>query len=162
MIKNYYFDMDGVLAQYEREAYTGDKPLWLQPNKHYFLNVKPDMRALSVIDLLWSYIRTGRQGLSPDSQIYIVSSISNKNGAIFNEQFHDKLKWIAEKIPYFPVENFYISVSSKRDICEMVNNRHISFNCGPFFYCIFIVCLSSTYCIQQIFKIKIIKGCNAY
>lgn len=86
------------------------------------------MRALSVIDLLWSYIRTGRQGLSPDSQIYIVSSISNKNGAIFNEQFHDKLKWIAEKIPYFPVENFYISVSSKRDICEMVNNRHISFN----------------------------------
>lgn len=136
MKRNFYFDMDGVLAVYEREAYIGsfeknafekEKPTFLQKNKHYFLNCKPDMKMLHVIDILWSAIRTGHYGLDPESQIFIVTSIAN-HGTIFNEQFHDKIAWIGKWIPYFPIENLYVSVTEKREIGEMINNRLISFN----------------------------------
>lgn len=120
MKKNYFFNMDGVLATYDRDAYIGQNPLFLQPHVHYFRNLEPDMKMLSVMDGLWSYIRCHRL----QDEIYIITSIAN-NGALFNEHLHDKLEWVSKWIPYFPIDHVFACVSSKRDIFEMISNRKL-------------------------------------
>ena len=84
MDKNYYFDMDGVVAEYKKEAYTGEDPLWLRKNQHYFRDLNPDRKMLEVID------RMHQRSRYTGDRIYLLTSIP-MNGAIFNEHFHDKI-----------------------------------------------------------------------
>lgn len=121
MYKNYYIDMDGVLAKYDRSAYTGENPLYLQKNKHYFRDLEPDRKMLEFVDTIHNRSRyTG-------DNIYILTSLPG-NGAIFNEHFHDKITWIAKWLPYINIDNILISVTSKRDAVEYIHNHQLSEN----------------------------------
>ena len=52
---NIFFDMDGVLAIYDPKDYSGKYPKWDQLGAHYFLDRKPDKRALKMLKLLDKY-----------------------------------------------------------------------------------------------------------
>lgn len=91
-----YFDMDGVLAKYEREAYEPvDDPPFRRPDAHYFKNVEPDERAINLIrrfktgSLLHNNIQY---------EVYISSSLFHK-GSIAMEHYQDKLLWIKKYLP---------------------------------------------------------------
>lgn len=119
--KNYYFDMDGVVALYDKSAYTGKNPKFLRKNEHYFLNLEPDRKMLEVIDNLYQKSRyTG-------NHIYLLTSIS-MNGAIFNEHFHDKILWASKWLPYLSIESILISVTSKRNAVEYIKDHKLSQN----------------------------------
>lgn len=118
-MKNYYIDMDGVLAKYDKTAYVGEDPLYMQKNQHYFRNLEPDRKMLEFIDILHKRCRyTG-------DNVYILTTLPI-NGAIFNEQFHDKIAWINEWLPYMSIDNILISVTSKRDAVEYIHNHSLS------------------------------------
>lgn len=119
MNTNYYFDMDGVLVQYGVGDYTGENPVWLKKNLHYFRNLNPDMKALKIADAIW------RQSQITTNRVYILTSLSPK-GAIFNEHMHDKILWLHEWMPYIPIENILISVTSKRDAVEYINGHDLT------------------------------------
>ena len=125
---NYYFDMDGVLVQYDREAYTGDNPLFLQKNSHYFRDLKPDRRALSLIDAVWRDVQKSNEKKSEDEtpdDVFILTSIYN-HGAIFSEHLHDKLHWLHKWLPYIDVEHVFISVTSKHDAVEYIKDKALT------------------------------------
>lgn len=118
---NYYFDMDGVLFTYHREAYVGDPPPFLVKGTHHFRDLEPDRKILELIDTLHQKSRyTG-------DEIYILTSIMN-NGAIFNEHFHDKIVSLAKWVPYIDIDHILISVTSKRDAVEYIQNHNLTMN----------------------------------
>lgn len=121
MDKNYYFDMDGVVAEYKKEAYTGEDPLWLRKNQHYFRDLNPDRKMLEVID------RMHQRSRYTGDRIYLLTSIP-MNGAIFNEHFHDKISWAGTWLPYLGIDAILISVTSKRDAVEYIQNHQLSSN----------------------------------
>ena len=119
MNNNYYLDMDGVLAIYEQDAYTGEEPKWLKKNLHYFRSLKPDMKALKIADALWRWCQQHTDNL------YVLSSLI-PNGAIFNEHLHDKILWLRDWMPYLKIENILISVTSKRDAVEYIMGHSLT------------------------------------
>ena len=121
MDKNYYFDMDGVVAEYKKEAYTGEDPVWLRKNQHYFRDLNPDRKMLEVID------RMHQRSRYTGDRIYLLTSIP-MNGAIFNEHFHDKISWARTWLPYLDIDAILISVTSKRDAVEYIQNHQLSSN----------------------------------
>lgn len=121
MYKNYYFDMDGVVVEYQKSAYEGDNPLFMCKNKHYFKDLNPDRKMLEVIDKMYQRSRyTG-------NKIYLLTSIPI-SGAIFNEHFHDKIHWTHKWLPYLDIDSILISVTSKRDAVEYIQNHQLSSN----------------------------------
>lgn len=80
------FDMDGVLAKYERSAYIGENPAYLQPS--YFCNLQPDDRMVNVVSTL-------SQSCDPTRvQIFIKTTASSYNGDIMLQQYRDKKEWL--------------------------------------------------------------------
>jgi len=121
MYKNYYFDMDGVVVEYQRHAYEGNDPLFMRKNQHYFKDLNPDRKMLEVIDKMHQRSRyTG-------DRIYLLTSIP-MSGAIFNEHFHDKIHWAHTWLPYLDIDSILISVTSKRDAVEYIQNHQLSDN----------------------------------
>lgn len=121
MNKNYYFDMDGVVVTYNKNDFLGDNPLYLKPNAHYFRNLTPDRTMLEVIDQMYQRSRyTG-------DNICLLTSLPIE-GSIFNEHFHDKIAWINQWLPYLPIDSILISVTSKREAAEYINNNKLSKN----------------------------------
>ena len=113
--------MDGFIVMYDRNAYTGDAPLYLTKNTHYFRNLPPDRKALEFVDRLHDQCRyTG-------DEIFILTSIA-MNGDIFNEHFHDKIMWIHKWLPYIDIDHILISVTSKRNAVEYINNHNLNQN----------------------------------
>lgn len=119
---NVFFDMDGVLAQYERTAYEKPDFLWKKPGSHYFSTVKPDQKAIDLFNLCQK---------EPDTNTFILTSVLN-NGPICLEQIMDKMAWIQKHIPNTDLKKQFIpSVSMKtRTIQAMLfqnkNNIHPS------------------------------------
>lgn len=116
---NFFFDADGVLFRYDRDAYVGEDPLWLRKNSHYFRNLEPDRRLLKVMDNLFKEIRyTG-------DNVYILTSLVN-NGMIFNEHFHDKIVSFNKWFPYIDIDHIIISSGPKREVVEYITDNTLS------------------------------------
>ena len=118
MNKRFFFDADGVLFEYDRDAYCGENPLYLQKNRHYFRNLEPDRKMLKLMDSLNREIRYSKD------EIFILTSLTN-NGAIFNEHFHDKIISFNKWYPYIDIDHILISNTSKRDAVEYITNNPI-------------------------------------
>lgn len=84
---NYYFDMDGVLAIYERKAYPPESDLFRAHGQHYYATVQPDRTMREVVIKM---IRSGHR-------CHTLSTLSNK-GDIFLEQKRDKELWLENQI----------------------------------------------------------------
>lgn len=91
------FDMDGVLVKYERDAYTGDHPRYLQPG--YFRQCKPDYKAISLINYCIKMLPL---------DTFIATHVVPKYR---NAMIIDKLEWIGEHIPNFDIGTRFIGES---------------------------------------------------
>ena len=111
-----YFDMDGVLARYERHAYKGDNPLYLNTNKHYYKNVPKDERMSPVFKAIIT---------NTDVNTFVLSSLS-KIGSGFIYQKHDKSDWLETHYPMFDLNNFIPVMAEKRTIAEYLTGRPLT------------------------------------
>ena len=121
---NYYFDMDGFIVKYDKDAYRevdGQQPRWLKKNEHYYRHLEADMWALELIYDLISYIKTHTRKDGTKDNAYILTTVIM--GPMFNEHFHDKILWSRETIPQLPLENILISVGDKNDCAEFVTDH---------------------------------------
>ena len=118
-----YLDMDGVLVKYNRDAYTGTTPLYLQKNMHYFRDLEPDRRMLAVADKINDYC----SDRYVSDELYVMTSVSAAS-PMFNEHFHDKIIWLSKWMPYIDVDHIIISVTNKRDAAEYINGRSLTEN----------------------------------
>lgn len=101
MKKTIFTDMDGVIARYERHAYTGDysenalhenKPLFLR-DPRYFASCKPDETIIDALRIL----------SENDYKIIVLSNIVDS--PIGNDHASDKQKWIEIHTPF--IKEFY-------------------------------------------------------
>lgn len=122
---NFYFDMDGVLAVYEKSAYPPKSNLYCEVGKHYFRTVKPDNKMINVFKKLNKEIKTQSHRTF---DIRVLTSLSYQ-GKIFLEQMSDKKEWLKEHFgeePAFPV---LFAASHKRYIGEALSdNRKLTRN----------------------------------
>lgn len=105
---NYYFDMDGVITIYERDAYPPKSDRFSTLNEHYYATVKPDGKMIDVIkgmrfDKNCSFL--DNQHKRPEMphtygkhykfgyRLHTLSALTNR-GDIFLEQKNDKLEWL--------------------------------------------------------------------
>lgn len=97
---NYFFDMDGTLAVYEREAYVSG-PFWYEDlrNIHYFRGLPEIKRSVECFDRLLSY---------DPSSVYVITDVSVPDEAIYYEMATDKIMWLSERFKNFLPEHFFI------------------------------------------------------
>ncbi len=119
MDRNYYFDIDGVIAIYHLEDYLGENPRYLRKNEHYFRNLNPDRTMLEVVDQMH------QRSCYTGDHIYLLTSLPIE-GSIFNEHFHDKIAWVNHWLPNLDISAILISITSKRDAAEYINNHKLS------------------------------------
>lgn len=101
---NIFFDMDGVLAIYDPKDYSGKYPKWDQLGAHYFLDRKPDKRALKMLKLLDKYAH------ETDGKVYVLSSVSNLASHAL-EQGADKRAWLEKHAPFLDQFQIFITPS---------------------------------------------------
>lgn len=115
--KTLWFDMDGVLALYERNAYistTPDPPLYLQPDRHYFRTVIPDRKMIAALDLLQH---------KSAHDVRIITTIS-PNPIIKDVQISDKIEWLGKYCPFINVETqfFATDISKHERVLSIINH----------------------------------------
>lgn len=122
-----YFDMDGVLAKYDRNAYMEDpethERLFETKNKHYFRYVPADDKMTNVLFHLTDEIHHQKSGI--DIKTHVISTLSKKSSA-FIEQYDDKVAWLRDNIKNFPTEEFYPALGEKRDIAVLIRGKKLN------------------------------------
>ncbi len=114
---NFYFDMDGVLALYDRKAYEGDNPIFMRPGGHYFRDLPYDAVAFALFNYLNEHAKEF------NASVYILTSVPGGN--IFNEHFHDKIIWLQKNFPNIRIEQVLFSVTNKNDTVKYIKNRSL-------------------------------------
>lgn len=92
------FDMDGVIVEYERDAYVGEHPEYLEPG--YFRKCKPDETAIRLIKYCMKMLPL---------DTFIATSVHPEHR---NRMVLDKLWWIDKNIPEFDIGTRFIANSS--------------------------------------------------
>lgn len=101
---NVFFDLDGVLAVYEREAYRAPDFKWKTLGGHYFLHREPDPKAIELFNMLSD---------TPGINTFILTAILN-TGPECLEQIKDKIEWSQKHLRKIDIQKQFIpSVSSK-------------------------------------------------
>ncbi len=90
--KTYYFDMDGVLANFHKEPYRYANAI----NKEWIATLDPFMNNVNLV----------RELLIAGIEVYILSKAASESAKL------GKLEWLAKFIPEMPVENIIIIVGN--------------------------------------------------
>lgn len=101
--KTLWSDEDGVIAVYEPHAYRPDKnqtPLWMQPDIHYYENLTPDMRIISVYQNLQTRYRL---------PVIVLTNITDME-PLSTEHANDKYKWTKKHLPYLNMDNQFFPI----------------------------------------------------
>lgn len=120
-MKCYYFDMDGVLAEYDRKGYEGDNPQYLQKGTHYFKNRQPDTRAIMAVIIMLRNMK--KQGAG-----YALKVISRMppDEDLFLEDVADKAWWLKTFVPGLDTEAHFIATKCmKNDIVSAIKHGKI-------------------------------------
>lgn len=91
------FDMDGVLVKYERDAYVGDNPRYMQDG--YYRTCEPDENGIRLIEYCMKMIPL---------DTFITTSVRSDHR---NQMILDKLAWIDKYIPEFDIGTRFIANS---------------------------------------------------
>lgn len=115
---NLYFDLDGVIFQYEREAYRENNPIFNQIGKHYFRDLKPDMTIATVVATLMKACDKRRI-----EHIRFVSSIS-ANHEMYLEMYKDKLQALKTLFPMMDMTSFIACHKNKAEVVKSIKNSN--------------------------------------
>jgi hypothetical protein len=117
-----YFDMDGVLFEYDREDYTGDNPKYLTPGSHCYRDKQPNKRAAEVCKTLYD------KGVD----VRVLTAVSNI-GHIFLEQTKDKIYALNQHYPYIDISTKFIATTIRKDKLIKSLYDYKSLHSGPNF-----------------------------
>lgn len=99
---NLYFDMDGVLAKYELEAYQKPKdnpkkkPAFIDTQKHYYLHVEPDPYMVKLTQTLVTKLR-----LQTKLKVNVIATTRlHPRHQLAIYQANDKKTWLKKYYPH--------------------------------------------------------------
>lgn len=132
---NIFFDMDGVIAVYEKDAYipeSGKKPLYLDLDKHYFRTCKKNEHAASILQMLRSLNASDERmhEVKPFVNTLLKKSVSldtpartsvNVSNYIFSASIH-----VLSRIPQSCKEAIVITEDKKRWLDEHFTNKNMT------------------------------------
>lgn len=105
--------MDGVIAKYERDAYTSPKSRWLRDG--YFLGLEKDEYACKLLEII----------LSLGVESYLVTKVADIPKR--NSMILDKLKWITRNLDKVDIgTQVIITKSDKSGIMEAIKERNLT------------------------------------
>lgn len=108
---NYYFDMDGVTAIYERNAYPPLSEIYKQPGSHYYKKVKPDEKMIKVIKILYENQMQNPDDTNSKSKYHLgILSTLTPRGDIYMEQAGDKTEWIHKHMSFAKIPSPRFSI----------------------------------------------------
>lgn len=113
----FYWDMDGVLAVYNRDMFTKEEPKWDDLGVHCFRDVKRDEFAHNVLENLSSIL---------SDEMNILTSVSNRSSDVTNEQIFDKMYWLSVNYKMISLCNFMCCVSGKNNIVSKIKGMNLS------------------------------------
>ena len=109
MTKGYYFDMDGVLANFHKTKFEYKNAI----NRNWIANLEPFMENIKVMKKL----------IACGEQVYIVSKAASENAKL------GKFDWVEKYIPEMTKENIFVIVGSgkktdyiKTDIAILIDD----------------------------------------
>lgn len=106
----YYFDMDGVIAEYNWDCFTGDEPPYLTKGSHCYQNLNADVKAIEVMTKL-------HERKKP---VAVLTNPTNL-GHLYVEQVRDKIKWLNQYVEWLDISTQFIAIpGSKRNIIQMI------------------------------------------
>lgn len=92
----YYFDMDGVLANFHKEAYSFANAI----NRDWIANLDPFMNNVKIV----------RNLIAKGERVYILSKAARETAKM------GKIDWLARYIPEMTIENIIIIVGNGKKI----------------------------------------------
>lgn len=98
---NIYFDMDGVLAKYDRNAYIDKDAPFYQKGVHYFRYLEADTKMVDLYHTLEKYYNT-----------FIISSVITDPPELCIEHIRDKIYWLVTYDIYHD-NNALFSITNK-------------------------------------------------
>lgn len=96
MKKTYYFDMDGVLANFHKEPYKYENAI----DRHWIANLDPFMENIKIV----------RQLIASGNDVYILSKAASETAKM------GKLDWLAKYIPEMQTEKVIVLVGGGRKV----------------------------------------------
>lgn len=94
--KTYYFDMDGVLANFHKEPYKYVNAI----NRQWIANLEPFENNVKII----------REMLNAGIEVYILSKCASENARL------GKIDWLAKYVPEMKPENIIIIVGNGKKV----------------------------------------------
>lgn len=95
-MKTVIFDLDGVIANYDRDAYKGENPAYL--NSGYFENIQPDSRAVNALRTL------NERSDKLNCRVLVKSTLSSNDGNVALMQAHEKHVWLQKNCGFLDVD----------------------------------------------------------
>lgn len=96
MMNAYYFDMDGVLANFHKEPYKYANAI----SREWIANLDPFMHNVNVV----------RELIAQGNKVYILSKCASEQAKL------GKIDWLAHYIPEMRAENIIILVGSGKKV----------------------------------------------
>lgn len=92
MTKGYYFDMDGVIANFHKESFKYTNAI----NTDWIANLDPFMNNIAIMKRL----------IAEGENVYIISKAASESAKV------GKMMWLAKYLPELATENIFIIVGS--------------------------------------------------
>lgn len=113
-----YLDMDGVLAKYSYAMYSQDvTPKWNEEGSHAFRDVRRDDFMYLIVEQLAKLL---------GSNLYVLTSVSNRSVSVRNEQIMDKMNWLIENYPMLNLCNFMSCSTHKRNTIARIKGFRLT------------------------------------
>jgi 5'(3')-deoxyribonucleotidase len=93
---NYYFDMDGVLANFHKEAYQYSNAI----NRNWIANLDPFMGNINIV----------RELIAQGNEVFILSKAASETAKL------GKIDWLAKYIPEMKISNIIIIVGNGKKV----------------------------------------------
>ena len=103
-MKTYYFDMDGVIANFHKEPYKYTNAI----NREWIANLDPFMDNVNLI----------RNLIAKGENVYILSKAAHENAKL------GKIDWLAKYIPELTIDKIIIIVGSGKK-CDYIREAGI-------------------------------------
>lgn len=110
----FWFDMDGVMAVYNREDYRDANPQYLKEG--YYKGLQPDKYIKRLIEYL---------NRRADCDVYILTKVSPMSDVRWY-QVSDKLDWLHKHFPFLDDTQFFYTIGDKDVLARAVLRRNLN------------------------------------
>lgn len=102
-----YFDLDGVIAKYDKSMYLGDEPKFITDPYHSFLELEADDYMHELFKMCCDFFT---------DETYIMSAVYSGDMQVALQQMTAKLEWLRIEFPQFDLTHVIFTSSQGKPL----------------------------------------------